>query len=71
MVMKLEQIISSSRLWTFRRYRIWLWIALPFSIAFGLLAVIVNIVALIVTDVNFIRNVEEIENGKNKETDPG
>lgn len=67
--MKNEHFISSSRLWTFRRYRLWLWIAIPFAIAAGILAVIVNVVALIVTDVDFIRNVEEIENGKNKETD--
>ena len=69
MDMKNEHSTLSSRLWTFRRYRLWLWIAIPFAIAAGILAVIVNVVALIVTDVDFIGNVEEIENGKNKETD--
>jgi hypothetical protein len=40
-----------------------LWIAILFTIPLGLLAVLINVAALIVTDTGFIRNVEEIENG--------
>jgi hypothetical protein len=54
----------SSRLWKFRRYRLWIWLAFIFTIPIGIVAGLLNLAALIATDNDFIRNIEEIENEK-------
>lgn len=61
---KNEPIALSSRLWTFRRYRPWLWAALLFTIPSGVIAVLLNVAALIATNDDFIRSIEEMENEK-------
>ena len=54
----------SSRLWKFRRYRTWMWAGLLFTIPGGIVACMINVIALILTDTNTIRNIEEYENEK-------
>jgi hypothetical protein len=43
---------------------LWIWLAFIFTIPIGIVAGLLNLAALIATDNDFIRNIEEIENEK-------
>jgi hypothetical protein len=45
-----------------------MWLALIFTIPSGIIPTIINAVALILTDKDIIRDIEEIENGKEDHT---
>jgi hypothetical protein len=68
MDMKKEPIVSSSRLWKFRKYRTWVWMAFLFTLPMGIIATVINLVALIITDMDFIHIVEDLENDKKDHT---